>query len=236
MNPATLLWLPDDLAHLIIEHVDGFDLARLSQTCGRCLAAHDALPGLLVRVRQCGAATWARAYRELARRQFAPRTWLTPRHAKIVARRRVGSAAAWATVAHTADCRTVGASGQGSSAPAIDLRVLVQNVGAEAVCFDPARIAVTWLACVDEAGRVAPVPCEILFAEIFARGHERRDARRRPGVETLGVLTWAAAIVRVAVPDCYYEGDFLERAVELRVPFVETGAVSYTHLTLPTKA
>ena len=26
MNPATLLWLPDDLAHLIIEHVDGFDL------------------------------------------------------------------------------------------------------------------------------------------------------------------------------------------------------------------
>ena len=40
MNPATLLWLPDDLAHLIIEHVDGFDLARLSQTCGRCLAAH----------------------------------------------------------------------------------------------------------------------------------------------------------------------------------------------------
>ena len=102
--------------------------------------------------------------------------------------------------------------------------MLVQNVGAEAVCFDPARIAVTWLACVDEAGRVAPVPCEILFAEIFARGHERRDARRRPGVETLGVLTWAAAIVRVAVPDCYYEGDFLERAVELRVPFVETGA------------
>ncbi|KAH8044686.1 hypothetical protein JL722_14587 [Aureococcus anophagefferens] len=172
MNPATLLWLPDDLAHLIIEHVDGFDLARLSQTCGRCLAAH----------------ADEKAWESVVRARWFDRRWLGQRRGLT----RAASA------------------------------VSVRQTRREAVCFDPARIAVTWLACVDEAGRVAPVPCEILFAEIFARGHERRDARRRQAGRWR--LTWAAAIVRVAVPDCYYEGDFLERAVELRVPFVETGA------------
>ncbi|KAH8067972.1 hypothetical protein JL721_7192 [Aureococcus anophagefferens] len=118
MNPATLLWLPDDLAHLIIEHVDGFDLARLSQTCGRCLAAH----------------ADEQAWESVVRARWFDRRWLGQRRGLT------------------------------------------------------------------------------------------RAASAVSGVETLGVLTWAAAIVRVAVPDCYYEGDFLERAVELRVPFVETGS------------
>mgnify|MGYP001183830845 CR=1 FL=1 len=72
------------------------------------------------------------------------------------------------------------------------------------VCFDPARIAVTWLACVDEAGRVAPRPCEILFAEIFARGHERRDAAtiqplRKTGNLLLCTLLLGNTLVNAAI-------------------------------------
>ena len=72
--------------------------------------------------KQCGANSWSAAYRELHRRNAPPRSWLTPRHAKVVARGRQGACSAWVLLQHTPDCRCVDGT--------VTLRVVVQNTGA----------------------------------------------------------------------------------------------------------
>ena len=104
----------------------------------------------------CGASTWARAYRELVRRGTSPRTWVTPRHGRVymVGKGRAGQVAAWMTVAHSPDCRTVHRDELEPAAPrSIELRVLLQNAAAASVSFDPALIQVDWL-CVSHAARL----------------------------------------------------------------------------------
>ena len=56
-----------------------------------------------VHPKQCGASSWSSAYRELHRRNAPPRSWLTPRHAKVVARGRQGACSAWVLVQHNTE-------------------------------------------------------------------------------------------------------------------------------------
>ena len=200
-----------------------------------------------VHPKQCGASSWSAAYRELHRRNAPPRSWLTPRHAKVVARGRQGACSAWVLVQHTPDCRCVDG--------AVTLRVLVQNTGAVNVLrVDTSEVALSWLvaeandnanAILRAAGarelqgrehdRAVPRTGTILECRQVARGHERRtfptDAL---GNAWLQPLEWVAMEVRVATDDCVHEHDFLERAIQLCVKARDCSTISSTSRTAAT--
>ena len=193
--------------------------------------------------KQCGANSWSAAYRELHRRNAPPRSWLTPRHAKVVARCRQGAVSAWALVRHTPDCRCVARS--------VTLRVVVQNTGADKVRVVVDDCSLSWLvaeandnanAILRAAGarelqgreHAVPVPRTgtILECRQVARGHERltfpTDAL---GNAWLQPLEWVAMEIRVATEDCVHEHDFLERAIQLCVKARDCSAFSSTSRT-----
>ena len=191
-----------------------------------------------VHPKQCGASSWSSAYRELHRRNAPPRSWLTPRHAKVVARGRQGACSAWVTVQHTPDCRCVDGT--------VTLRVLVQNTGGvDTLHVETGRMgsnacSLSWLvaeandnanAILRAAGarelqgrenaRAVPRTGTIIECEQVARGHERHDHRCGCsggfGYAFLQPLEWVAMEVKVWTDDCVHEHDFLERAIHLCV-------------------
>jgi hypothetical protein len=199
-----------------------------------------------VHPKQCGASSWSSAYRELHRRNAPPRSWLTPRHAKVVARGRQGACSAWVTVQHTPDCRCVDGT--------VTLRVLVQNTGATNMLrVDTSEVALSWLvaeandnanAILRAAGarelqgreRAVAVPRTgtILECRQVARGHERRTfLTDHLGKSWLEPLEWIAMEVRVATEDCTHEHDFLERAIQLCVKARAVGSSTGIYLKLP---
>ena len=193
-----------------------------------------------VHPKQCGASSWASAYRELHRRNAPPRSWLTPRHAKVVARGRQGACSAWVLVQHTPDCRCVDG--------AVTLRVLVQNTGATNMLrVDTSEVALSWLVAEtnDNANAIlraagarelqgrehavaVPRTGTILNVERIARGHERRSFPTDAlGNAWLQPLEWVAMEVRVATEDCVHEHDFLERAIQLCVKARDCATVAH---------
>jgi hypothetical protein len=209
-----------------------------------------------VHPKQCGASSWASAYRELHRRNAPPRSWLTPRHAKVVARGRQGAVSAWALVRHTPDCRCVDGS--------VTLRVVVQNTGTGTLSLHSGwnAFSLSWLvaeandnanAILRAAGarelqgrehaRAVPRTGTILNVERIARGHERMtfptDVMNRSWLQP---LEWVATEVRVATGDCVHEHDFLERAIQLgvkstagylKLPFIDDATVHRMYSELP---
>jgi len=185
-----------------------------------------------VHPKQCGASSWSSAYRELHRRNAPPRSWLTPRHAKVVARGRQGACSAWVLVQHTPDCRCVDGT--------VTLRVLVQNTGADTLRVDTGwdAFSLSWLvaeandnanAILRAAGarelqgrehaRAVPRTGTILNVERIARGHERMTFPTDvlSYCSWLQPLEWVAMEIKVATEDCVHEHDFLERAIQLCV-------------------
>ena len=181
--------------------------------------------------KQCGANSWSAAYRELHRRNAPPRSWLTPRHAKVVARGRQGACSAWVLLQHTPDCRCVDGT--------VTLRVVVQNTGAaDIVRVEVDDCSLSWLVAEanDNANAIlraagarelqgrehavaVPRTGTILECKLVARGHERRSSEGFGylGFAWLQPLEWVAMEVRVATEDCVHEHDFLERAIQLCV-------------------
>ena len=181
--------------------------------------------------KQCGASSWSAAYRELHRRNAPPRSWLTPRHAKVVARGRQGACSAWVLVQHTPDCRCVDGT--------VILRVVVQNTGAaDIVRVEVDDCSLSWLVAEtnDNANAIlraagarelqgrehavaVPRTGTILECKQVARGNERRSSEGFGylGFAWLQPLEWVAMEVRVATEDCVHEHDFLERAIQLCV-------------------
>ena len=193
-----------------------------------------------VHPKQCGASSWSAAYRELHRRNAPPRSWLTPRHAKVVARGRQGAASAWALVRHTPDCRCVDGT--------VALRVLVQNTGTGTLRVDNGwdAFSMSWLVAEanDNANAIlraagarelqgrehvaVPRTGTILECRQVARGHERRTfLTDHLGKSWLEPLEWVAMEVRVATADCVHEHDFLERAIQLCVKARDCATVAH---------
>ena len=181
-----------------------------------------------VHPKQCGASSWSSAYRELHRRNAPPRSWLTPRHAKVVARGRQGACSAWALVQHTPDCRCVDGT--------VTLRVLVQNTGAAdtAARRRGEVLSLSWLVAEanDNANAIlraagarelqgrehavaVPRTGTILECRRMARGHERRS------FPTDALRSWLQPLVgrdggaRVATVDAFTSTIFFERAIQL---------------------
>jgi len=206
--------------------------------------------------KQCGASSWAAAYRELHRRNAPPRSWLTPRHAKVVARGRQGAASAWALVRHTPDCRCIDGT--------VTLRVIVQNTGADTLRVERGwnAFSLSWLvaeandnanAILRAAGarelqgrehaRAVPRTGTILNVERIARGHERMTFPTDVmNCSWLQPLEWVAMEVHVATEDCVHEHDFLERAIQLgvkstagylKLPFIDDATVHRMYSELP---
>ncbi len=206
--------------------------------------------------KQCGASSWAAAYRELHRRNAPPRSWLTPRHAKVVARGRQGAASAWALVRHTPDCRCIDG--------AVTLRVIVQNTGSDTLRVERGwnAFSLSWLvaeandnanAILRAAGarelqgrehaRAVPRTGTILDVERIARGHERMTFPTDVmNCSWLQPLEWVAMEVHVATEDCVHEHDFLERAIQLgvkstagylKLPFIDDATVHRMYSELP---
>ena len=206
--------------------------------------------------KQCGASSWAAAYRELHRRNAPPRSWLTPRHAKVVARGRQGAASAWALVRHTPDCRCIDG--------AVTLRVIVQNTGSDTLRVERGwnAFSLSWLvaeandnanAILRAAGarelqgrehaRAVPRTGTILNVERIARGHERMTFPTDVmNCSWLQPLEWVATEVHVATEDCVHEHDFLERAIQLgvkstagylKLPFIDDATVHRMYSELP---
>ena len=206
--------------------------------------------------KQCGASSWAAAYRELHRRNAPPRSWLTPRHAKVVARGRQGAASAWALVRHTPDCRCIDGT--------VTLRVIVQNTGADTLRVERGwnAFSLSWLvaeandnanAILRAAGarelqgrehaRAVPRTGTILNVERIARGHERMTFPTDVmNCSWLQPLEWVATEVHVATEDCVHEHDFLERAIQLgvkstagylKLPFIDDATVHRMYSELP---
>ena len=208
-----------------------------------------------VHPKQCGASSWASAYRELHRRNAPPRSWLTPRHAKVVARGRQGACSAWVLVQHTPDCRCVDGT--------VTLRVVIQNTGAaDIVRVEVDDCSLSWLvaeandnanAILRAAGarelqgrehaRAVPRTGTILNVERIARGHERMTFPTDVmNCSWLQPLEWVATEVRVATGDCVHEHDFLERAIQLgvkstagylKLPFIDDATVHRMYSELP---
>lgn len=198
--------LPDVLYEHIVSLLDGRTLGVLGtarpvsetqwqRACrSRFLGAAKSTP------RMCGGSTWAKAYRELERRCAPPRTSLTPRHARIFAKGRSRDCAMWVLVAHSHNCRTRGV---------IQLRVLVQNVGADVVKYDIGTLNVSWLCCqrdVTRECRAAVAPARVVA------GCE---------LDELTPYAWAVLGIDVGAPDCEFELDFLERATRVDLDVVE---------------
>ena len=206
--------------------------------------------------KQCGANSWSAAYRELHRRNAPPRSWLTPRHAKVVARCRQGAVSAWALVRHTPDCRCVDGS--------VTLRVVVQNTGTGTLSLHSGwnAFSLSWLvaeandnanAILRAAGarelqgrehaRAVPRTGTILNVERIARGHERMTFPTDVmNCSWLQPLEWVATEVHVATEDCVHEHDFLERAIQLgvkstagylKLPFIDDATVHRMYSELP---
>ena len=206
--------------------------------------------------KQCGASSWAAAYRELHRRNAPPRSWLTPRHAKVVARGRQGAASAWALVRHTPDCRCIDGT--------VTLRVIVQNTGSDTLRVERGwnAFSLSWLvaeandnanAILRAAGarelqgrehaRAVPRTGTILNVERIARGHERMTFPTDVmNCSWLQPLEWVAMEVHVATEDCVHEHDFLERAIQLgvkstagylKLPFIDDATVHRMYSELP---
>ena len=205
--------------------------------------------------KQCGASSWSAAYRELHRRNAPPRSWLTPRHAKVVARGRQGACSAWVLVQHTPDCRCVDGT--------VILRVVVQNTGAaDIVRVEVDDCSLSWLVAEtnDNAnailraagarelqGREHAVAVArtgtILHVERIARGHERMTFPTDVmNCSWLQPLEWVAMEVHVATEDCVHEHDFLERAIQLgvkstagylKLPFIDDATVHRMYSELP---
>ena len=196
--------------------------------------------------KQCGASSWAAAYRELHRRNAPPRSWLTPRHAKVVARGRQGACSAWVLLQHTPDCRCVDGT--------VTLRVVVQNTGADRVRVVVDDCSLSWLVAEANNLRAAginananailraagarelqgrqdvavPRTGNILECRQVARGHERRSFPTDAlGNAWLQPLEWVAMEVRVATEDCVHEHDFLERAIQLCVKARDCSTVAH---------
>ena len=191
--------------------------------------------------KQCGASSWAAAYRELHRRNAPPRSWLTPRHAKVVARGRQGAASAWALVRHTPDCRCVDGT--------VTLRVIVQNTGTGTLRVDRGwdALSLSWLVAEanDNANAIlraagarelqgrehavaVPRTGTILECRQVARGHERRSFPTDAlGNAWLQPLEWVAMEIKVATEDCVHEHDFLERAIQLCVKARDCSTVAH---------
>ena len=190
--------------------------------------------------KQCGASSWSAAYRELHRRNAPPRSWLTPRHAKVVARGRQGACSAWVLVQHTPDCRCVDG--------AVTLRVVVQNTGATNLLrVNTSEVALSWLVAEtnDNANAIlraagarelqgraldvaVPRTGTILECRQVARGHERRSFPTDAlGNAWLQPLEWVAMEVRAATEDCVHEHDFLERAIQLCVKARDCSTVAH---------
>ena len=205
-----------------------------------------------VHPKQCGASSWPAAYRELHRRNAPPRSWLTPRHAKVVARGRQGACSAWVLVQHTPDCRCVDGT--------VTLRVVVQNTGADRVRVAVDDCSLSWLVAEANNLRAAginananailraagarelqgrqdvavPRTGNILECRQVARGHERRSFPTDAlGNAWLQPLEWVAMEVRVATEDCVHEHDFLERAIQLCVKARAVGSSTGIYLKLP---
>ena len=207
-----------------------------------------------VHPKQCGASSWSAAYRELHRRNAPPRSWLTPRHAKVVARGRQGACSAWVTVQHTPDCRCVDG--------AVTLRVVVQNTGADRVRVAVDDCSLSWLVAEtnDNANAIlraagarelqgrehavaVPRTGTILNVERIARGHERMTFPTDVmNCSWLQPLEWVATEVHVATEDCVHEHDFLERAIQLgvkstagylKLPFIDDATVHRMYSELP---
>jgi hypothetical protein len=140
-------------------------------------------------------------------------------------------------VAHARDCRTITLeTGAQLSAYYIELRVLVQNVGADRVGFRPNNVSLTWLCCNDseEIPRPAKLRCSSTtvlshskYAAIpegdascfFGRDHTMMDSSSVLPVE---LYEWIAFSALVSCPECAFEADFLERALTISLPFEAT--------------
>ncbi|KAJ1460452.1 hypothetical protein M885DRAFT_509438 [Pelagophyceae sp. CCMP2097] len=183
----------------------------------------DMMEPATLRPKMLGASSWARAYRELERRLNPPRTWMTPSHAKIVAKGRSGHCAAWATVNHARDCRTF--RDAGGESQCIEVRLIVQNVATPTIRFDPRQTDVMWLCC--HGGSETPLATRARIdgvSPVFAHsemGHVSEAAP--PGEIALRQFEWAAFSIFVACPECAFEADFLERALSLTVRFSDGG-------------
>ena len=205
--------------------------------------------------KQCGANSWSAAYRELHRRNAPPRSWLTPRHAKVVARGRQGACSAWVLLQHTPDCRCVDGT--------VTLRVVVQNTGAaDIVRVEVDDCSLSWLVAEanDNANAIlraagarelqgrehavaVPRTGKILQVERIARGHERMTFPTDVmNCSWLQPLEWVAMEVHVATEDCVHEHDFLERAIQLgvkswagylKLPFIDASVVHRMYSELP---
>ena len=215
-----------------------------------------------VNLKQCGASSWSSAYRELHRRNAPPRSWLTPRHAKVVARGRQGALSAWVLVQHTPDCRCVDGT--------VTLRVVVQNVGtADLLRVDTEGPSLLWLVAEEDNANavlramganpglpdnVVAVPHAgtVLECKQVARGHTRHACPTMNTCAWLQPLEWVALTVKVCAPDCTHEHDFLERAIQLclkardcstidhpstgmylKMGFIDAGAVHRMYSELP---
>lgn len=225
--------LPEALWTLCLDYLSGSDLGQLSiasKFCCEQLASeaqwlravrerffkdawnpHRNKKRQSLTPRMCGAANWARAYRELDRRIAAPRTWLTPRHARIFARGRTGHCGAWCTLSHSSDCRT--RQGQ-----IVEIRVLIQNLGATFVAVRPQELVVRWLCC-REVDAIETKPASIVDTKVIARSRDISNEERSD--EYIEPYDWIAVALRVECPECAFELDFLERAVDVTLPFVE---------------
>ena len=192
-----------------------------------------------VHPKQCGASSWSSAYRELHRRNAPPRSWLTPRHAKVVARGRQGACSAWVLVQHTPDCRCVDGT--------VTLRVVVQNTGAADILrVEVDDCSLSWLVAEanDNANAIlraagarelqgrehvaVPRTGTIIECKEVARGHERRSGPLSGlGYAWLQPLEWVAMEVKVWTDDCIHEHDFLERAIQLCVKARDCSTVAH---------
>lgn len=107
---------------------------------------------------------------------------------------------------------------------------MVQNTGDGClhVAAHPKQetIEVSWLCAADALtvpGRLRTAPCRVAERKVVARGHARLDSPppASPYWHALLPLEWVALGVRVDCPDCVFEHDFLERAVEMRCRVTE---------------
>lgn len=158
---------------------------------------------------------------------------LTPRHARIFAKGRCGDCGMWVTLAHSSDCRTRRSTQHNHNM--VELRVLVQNLGAFFVSFRPADLCVRWLCCegpehgvakgIDECHRkfIETRPAHLVNTRVFARSctalHDRTTSATAD--EYIDPNEWVGIAACVECPDCNFELDFLERAKAMSLPFVE---------------
>ena len=167
-----------------------------------------------------GASNWARAYREMDRRNAAPRTRLSPRHARIFAKAKSRGTAAWVFIKHTTDTRTRIAAGR-----FIRLHVLVQNIDSRCVQVDPRDVTIHWIS-------TAKTLTNATILRTTIADTSERVTTFLGETTNLTPFDWIAFAVDVACDGCFWELDFLERVRSLDLPVHQNSSLP-TNLHLP---